>query len=80
MSLMQMLTTKNVGSLDRLLRTIPAIAVGIALYTGVISGWLAIVLAVVAAVLLVTALTGACSLYYLLGLSTCPISGAPKKS
>jgi hypothetical protein len=73
-----MLPTRNVGTIDRIIRTIPAVAVAIAWYGGSIAGWLAIGLAVAAGLLLVTGLLGSCSIYYMLGFSTCPISGAPR--
>lgn len=76
--IIKMLTTRNVGVFDRILRTLPAILVGLAWYSGWIGGWLAVVLTVLAGMLLVTSLLGACSIYYLLGLSTCPVSGAPR--
>lgn len=78
MSLIRMLTTRNVGTLDRIIRILPAIAVAIAWYGGWLTGWLAIGLAVAAVMLLVTSLLGSCSIYYMLGFSTCPISGAPR--
>lgn len=76
--IIKMLTTRNVGAFDRMLRTLPAILVGLAWYSGWIGGWLAVVLTVIAGMLLVTGLLGACSIYYLLGFSTCPVSGAPR--
>jgi len=76
--IIKMLTTRNVGTLDRILRTLPAILVALAWYSGWIGGWSAIALAVVAGLLLMTSLLGACSIYYMLGFSTCPISGAPR--
>ncbi|MEM8581685.1 MAG: DUF2892 domain-containing protein [Pseudomonadota bacterium] len=74
MFLKRMMTTRNVGTFDRLLRALPALAVAILWAQGMIGGALAIVLAIGAAMLLVTALTGACSIYYLLGWSTCPVN------
>jgi len=61
---------KNMGTIDRIVRLI-AVAVIAALYfTGQISGTLAIVLAVVAVILLVTSLIGWCPAYLPLKLST----------
>lgn len=77
MFLKRMMTTRNVGTLDRLLRAFPAVAVAILWAQGVIGGSLANVLAIVAIMLLATALSGACSIYYLLGWSTCPVSRKP---
>ncbi|MEM6898504.1 MAG: DUF2892 domain-containing protein [Pseudomonadota bacterium] len=78
MFLKRMMTTRNVGTFDRVLRAIPAIAVAILWAQGMIGGTLAVVLAIGAIMLLVTALTGACSIYYMLGWSTCPVSGKPR--
>ena len=63
---------KNVGSLDRLIRFALAVAVGFAWAMGLIGGWLAIGLGVVAGVLLVTSLTSTCPAYMPFGLSTRP--------
>ena len=79
MSFIKMLTTKNVGPLDRVVRTLPAIAVVLAWYGGLITGWLAIALAIAVGMLLLTSMLGSCSIYYMLGFSTCPISGAPRR-
>lgn len=75
MFLKRVFTTRNVGPLDRIIRALPSIAVAVLWAQGIISGPLAIVVAVVAGMLLLTALTGACSIYYMLGWSTCPVSG-----
>ena len=74
MFLKRMMTTRNVGPVDRILRAIPAVAVAVLWAQGVIGGTVAVVLAIPAIMLLVTALTGACSIYYMLGWSTCPVS------
>lgn len=64
--------TRNMGNLDRILRTIVAVVVGFLVYNGNITGTLGTVLAVVAVVFLLTSLISFCPLYKLLGLSTCP--------
>jgi hypothetical protein len=79
MFLKRMMTTRNVGNFDRVLRTLPLIAVAILWSQGMISGLPAIVLAVVGGMLLVTSITGSCSIYYMLGWSTCPVSGQPRE-
>jgi hypothetical protein len=61
---------KNMGSIDRIIRTVIAIVVAILYFTGAISGTLAIVLGVLAAVFLLTSLIGTCPLYLPVGLST----------
>lgn len=63
--------TQNMGTLDRLLRTAAAIAVGVLYATGTIGGTIAAVLGVVAAAFLLTSSVGTCPLYMPLGLSTC---------
>lgn len=78
MFLTRMMTTKNVGALDRALRALPALATFAAWWSGLLSGaWLLAAL-FASGMLLVTSLTGACSIYYMLGLSTCPVRARPK--
>ncbi|MEF8864818.1 MAG: DUF2892 domain-containing protein [Salinibacter sp.] len=62
--------TTNMGLLDRLLRTLAAIGVGILYATGAIGGPTALVLGVVAVAFLLTSFVGTCPLYWPLGLST----------
>jgi Inner membrane protein YgaP-like, transmembrane domain len=62
--------TKNMGSLDRTIRTLLALAVGVLWYTGKIGGTLAIVLGVFAVVFLLTSFVAWCPLYMPLKLST----------
>lgn len=61
---------KNMGSLDRIIRTLLALFVGVLYYTGVISGTTAIILGVIAVVFLLTSLVSTCPLYLPFGLST----------
>lgn len=61
---------KNMGSIDRTIRTIIAIIVAILYFTGVISGTVAIILGVLAIVFLLTSFIGTCPLYLPIGLST----------
>jgi len=61
---------KNVGTLDRTIRIIAALAIGLLILTGAISGLTAIILGIVAVVLFLTSLVGFCPLYGLLKLST----------
>lgn len=55
--------TKNMGTADRIIRFVFAVAVAILYFAGVISGTLAIILGVLAVVLLLTSLVGFCPLY-----------------
>lgn len=61
---------KNMGTLDRSLRTIAAIVIAILYFTGTISGTLAIILGVVAAAFLLTSMISTCPVYIPFGLST----------
>jgi hypothetical protein len=60
----------NMIVVDRVIRAIIAVAIGLLYYFGYVTGTLAIVLGVVAVVLLVTAAIGFCPLYRLVGIST----------
>lgn len=63
--------TKNMGQLDRALRTVVALVIGYLWWTGGIAGTLGIVLLVAAVVFLLTSLVSFCPLYRLVGMSTC---------
>ncbi len=62
--------TRNMGTVDRIIRFVIAIAVAVLYFTGVISGTLAIILGVLAAVFLATSIIGFCPLYAPFRLST----------
>ncbi|MEE4178459.1 MAG: DUF2892 domain-containing protein [Bacteroides sp.] len=62
---------KNMGTLDKTIRVIIAIAIAILVYTDVITGTLGIVLSIVAIVFLLTSLVGVCPLYMPFGINTC---------
>ena len=62
--------TKNMGTVDRIIRFIFAVAVAVLYFTGVISGTLAIILGILAVVFLVTSIVGFCPLYAPFKLST----------
>ena len=61
---------KNMGSADKIIRILIAIAVFALYFTGIISGTLGIVLMVFAVIFVLTSLIGSCPLYLPLGLST----------
>lgn len=61
---------KNMGGLDRALRIFAAIAIIVFYYTNVISGTLAIILLVVAAIFILTSFVSFCPLYYPFRFST----------
>lgn len=62
--------TKNMGSIDRGVRAILAIAVAALYMMGSISGTAAIILGILAAIFLVTSFIGFCPLYAPFKLST----------
>lgn len=61
---------KNIGAVDRILRTIAAAVIAIMLIAGVLKGALAIVLGVLAVVFLLTSAVAFCPLYVPLKIST----------
>jgi len=61
---------KSMGFVDRLIRVFIALVVAVLYFTGIISGTVAIVLGVLAAVFILTSLVGTCPLYLPVGLST----------
>ena len=62
--------TKNMGTIDRIIRFVIAVAVGLLYFTGAISGTLAIILGVLAVIFLATSIIGFCPLYAPFKLST----------
>jgi hypothetical protein len=62
--------TKNMGSLDRSVRTLAALAVAALYFTGQIGGLTATLLGAVAVIFLLTSFVGTCPLYMPFGLST----------
>lgn len=63
---------KNMGGLDRIIRIIIVLAIGVLYWQGLVEGTLAYVLIAVGAVFLITSFVGFCPLYKLVGLNTCP--------
>ncbi|MEW6362452.1 MAG: DUF2892 domain-containing protein [Pyrinomonadaceae bacterium] len=60
----------NMGTIDRTIRILLALAVGLLYYFGYISGTVAIVLGVIAVIFLLTGIVSFCPLYVPLGIST----------
>jgi hypothetical protein len=54
---------KNMGTVDRIIRLAVAAVIAILYFTGLISGVLAIVLGIVAAILVLTSIVSFCPLY-----------------
>jgi len=61
---------QNMGALDRLIRIIVAVIVGILYFTGQISGTTATVLGIIAIAFILTSAVGYCPLYTPLKIST----------
>jgi len=63
---------KNMGGVDRIIRIVIAIGVGVLFWQGVIAGTLAYVLLALSAFFVLTSFISFCPLYTLVGLNTCP--------
>jgi hypothetical protein len=61
---------KNMGLIDRLLRTGLAIVVAVLYFAGQLTGTAAVILGVLAVIFLATSATGYCPVYTWLGIST----------
>jgi len=62
---------KNMGSTDKIIRILIAVAIGVLFYTETISGTTAIVMLAFAIIFLITSFISFCPLYLPLGISTC---------
>lgn len=67
---MEIVMSKNMGTIDRIIRFVFALAVAGLYFTGVISGTLAIILGTLAGIFLLTSILGFCPLYVPFKLST----------
>lgn len=63
----------NMGTIDRALRIVIAVSIGVMYATGVIGGTWAAVLGIVAVAFIFTGAVSFCPLYRIVGLSTCPV-------
>lgn len=62
---------RNMGNADRTLRVIAALVLAVLAYTGTVTGTLALVAWIVAAVFVATSVVSFCPLYRLVGMNTC---------
>ncbi len=62
---------KNMGTTDRIVRTILAIVMAALYFTGTVTGTLGMVMLILALVFVATSIIAFCPLYLLFGLSTC---------
>lgn len=60
----------NMGAIDRSIRVVVAVIIGVLFFTGQIAGAVAIVLGIVAVVFLVTSVVGWCPGYLPFGITT----------
>lgn len=67
---------KNMGNVDRIVRVIIALIIGILYFMKVISGVLAIILLIFAGIFILTSLISTCPLYLPFGISTKKSKGA----
>ncbi len=61
----------NMGTADRIIRTLLAAAVGVLIFTSKLSGIGAVILGIFAVIFVLTSFVGNCPLYTLLGIKTC---------
>lgn len=62
---------KNMGNADRIIRLLAALTFIILYFTGILTGWLGIVLIIFSVVFTITSVAGVCPMYSLFGMSTC---------
>ena len=67
---------KNMGSADRIIRTVVAVVIATLYFTNIISGTVAIVLAVLGVVFILTSVVSFCPLYAIFGIKTCKVETA----
>ena len=68
--------TKNLSTVDRIVRVVIAAVFAVLLITGVVSGIWATILGILAVVFLATSLVSFCPLYAPFGITTCPAQKA----
>ena len=64
---------KNMGTVDKSIRILIAVIIGILYFNGMISGTLGLVLLVLSVIFVLTSMISFCPLYTLFGIKTCPI-------
>ena len=61
---------KNIGTTDKTIRILIAVAIAVLYFTNIISGTLAIILGILAAVFIITSFMSFCPLYLPFGITT----------
>ncbi len=64
---------KNMGNADRVIRILIAVILAVLYWQGIISGTLAIILGILAAIFVLTSLVSFCPIYAAIGTNTCPV-------
>lgn len=64
--------TKNMGTVDKVIRIIVAAVIAVLFLKGIIMGILGVILMTLAGVFVLTSFVSFCPLYTLFGMSTCP--------
>ena len=62
---------KNMGNMDKVIRVLIALVIGVLVFAEVLTGTLAIVLLTLAGMFVLTSVIGTCPLYLPFGASTC---------
>lgn len=62
---------KNMGTLDRILRTLVALLIAVLYFSNLLTGTFGMILLIVAAIFLLTSLFSFCPLYTLFNANTC---------
>ncbi|PQJ75321.1 YgaP family membrane protein [Polaribacter gangjinensis] len=62
---------KNMGSTDKIIRSVIAIVIAVLYFTGTISGTLGLILLIFGGIFLATSFISFCPLYVPFGISTC---------
>lgn len=61
---------KNIGTIDRVIRIAIAVVIGVLFSKGIITGWLGLLLGMIAVMFLLTGLVSTCPVYIPFSLST----------
>ena len=62
---------KNMGNMDKVIRVLIALVIGVLVFAEVLTGTLAIALLALAGIFVLTSVVGTCPLYLPFGASTC---------
>ena len=71
---------KNMGGSDRVIRVLIAVLVAVLYFTNIITGWLGIILLILAGIFVLTSVVSFCPIYAPFGISTCAVKKGPQYS